>query len=212
MNGKPAPKILAVTNRRLCRENFLERIEKLARTAIDGIILREKDLPEGDYEALAKKVLLICRRYGKECILHSFPDAALRLDVKKIHLPLWKAAGYKGLDRFNQVGISVHSAEEAQKALALGAAYMTAGHVFATDCKRDLAPRGLSFVRNVCAAVPIPVFAIGGIDETNLESVLKAGAAGACLMSSMMTCGDPQTYVDRLNSAGKEAYEGDPGS
>jgi thiamine-phosphate pyrophosphorylase len=206
MNKKSPPKILVVTNRRLCQENFLNRIEKLAKAAIDGIILREKDLSESNYEALAKEVLTICRRYGKECILHSFPDVALRLESTKIHLPLWKAAECMNLDFFKKLGISIHSVEEAKEAQALGATYVTAGHIFATECKQCLSPRGLSFVKDVQAVAPIPVFAIGGINENNLAAVLDAGADGACLMSSMMTCGDPQKYVDRLCSVAKDKH------
>ena len=204
MNKKVAPKILAVTNRRLSQEKFLDRIEKLAKTAINGIILREKDLSESEYEALAKEVLLICRHYKKECILHSFPDAALRLDAKKIHLPLWQAAEYENLKCFKQVGVSIHSVQEAKQAQELGAAYVTAGHIFMTDCKANLPPRGLPFLKEVCANVSIPVFAIGGIDDNNLERVLNAGAAGVCFMSSMMTCNDPQAYVARLYCAAEK--------
>jgi thiamine-phosphate pyrophosphorylase len=206
MNKKPRPKILAVTNRRLCQESFLNRIQKLSQTAIKGIILREKDLSESSYEALAKEVLLICRRSGKECILHSFPDVALRLAAENIQLPLWKAAECKNLNCFKTVGIAIHSVAEAKEVQYLGATYVTAGHVFATDCKQGLLPRGLPFVKAVCANVSIPVFAIGGIAENNLVDVLDAGAAGVCLMSSMMTCGDPQEYVDRLCSVVTDEY------
>lgn len=203
MNKKPVPNILVVTNRRLCQENFLNHIEKLAQTAIKGIILREKDLPESSYEALAKEVLMICQRYGKEGILHSFTDVALRLNARKIHLPLWRAAKCRKLNCFKKVGISIHSVEEAKVAQDLGATYVTAGHVFATDCKQGLSPRGLPFVKDVCVDVQIPVYAIGGINENNMAAVLDAGAAGICLMSSMMTCGDPQEYVDQLCSVVK---------
>lgn len=194
-------KIIAVTNRTLCREDFLLRIEKLAKTPVDGLILREKDLSESDYLTLAKDVLALCRRYGKECILHFFPEAALRLGVKKIQLPLWKAAGYRELGRFQEVGISVHSLEQAKAAMDLGAAFVTAGHVFASACKRDLAPRGLPFLQEVCACVPMPVLAIGGIQESNIKPVLAAGAAGVCLMSSLMICDDPGEYVEHIRSA-----------
>ena len=204
MNKQPVPKLLVVTNRQLCQESFLIRIEKLAKTTINGIILREKDLSEDNYEALAKEVLLICRHYGKQCILHFFPDVALRLGAKKIHLPLWKAVESKNLDCFKKVGISIHSVAEAKEAQNLGAAYVTAGHIFVTNCKQGLLPRGLPFLKEVCANVSIPVFAIGGIDENNLTDVLGAGAAGVCLMSSMMTCGDPQEYVDQLCSVVKD--------
>ena len=72
---------------------------------------------------------------------------------------------------------------EAEK---LGCTYITAGHVFATDCKKGLPPRGLSFLKEVCYSVTIPVYAIGGIDENNMEAVRQAGAAGGCMMSGFM--------------------------
>ena len=85
----------------------------------------------------------------------------------------------------------------------------TAGHIFATDCKKGLPPRGLDFLKNVCDAVEIPVYAIGGIniapsdDSTasdappaydampdisvpRLADVMECGAAGGCIMSGMM--------------------------
>lgn len=200
MNTNATPKILVVTNRRLCQENFLNRIEKLAQTTIDGIILREKDLSESKYEALAGEVLTICRRYEKMCILHFFSDVALRLGAEGIHLPLWKAAEYKNFRGFKHVGVSIHSVQEAKDAQNLGATYVTAGHVFNTDCKRNLPPRGISFLKNVCEDIPLPVYAIGGIREINVQSVLDAGVGGVCFMSSMMTCIDAKYYVDRLNS------------
>lgn len=82
------------------------------------------------------------------------------------------------LRHFSTVGASVHSPEEAREAQALGADYVTAGHVFATDCKRGLEPRGLEFLRETVNAVSIPVFAIGGISAENVKAVRKAGAAG----------------------------------
>ena len=87
---------------------------------------------------------------------------------------------------------------------------MTAGHIFATDCKKGLPPRGLDFLKNVCDAVGIPVYAIGGIniassgDSTASDapstydavrdisvprlarSLIECGAAGGCIMSGMM--------------------------
>lgn len=196
-----AAKIFAVTNRQLCSEFFLDRIKKLADTSLDGIVLREKDLTESQYLALAREVVDICRQYSKECILHFYPESAIHLGVTKIQLPLWKAREYPQLSSFEKVGISVHSVEEAKAAQALGASYVTAGHVFATDCKRDLMPRGLEFLREVCDCVSVPVFAIGGIGEKNSKSVVDAGADGICLMSALMTCVEPKAYVERLRSS-----------
>lgn len=170
---------------------YLEQIERIAASDIRSVILREKDLPENVYETLARQVVSICERYKKECILHTYMDAALKLGVRKIHLPLGlleKTAGDfpELLREFEAVGSSVHSVDEAQRAYEMGAAYITAGHVYATGCKKGLAPRGISFLKSVCAAVPIPVYGIGGINKDNIQEVLEAGAAAGCIMSGAM--------------------------
>lgn len=87
-----------------------------------------------------------------------------------------------------KIGCSIHSVEEAVEAQKLGASYITAGHIYATDCKKGLAPRGLEFLKEVCESVTIPVYAIGGIDVegTRRDEVKMCGAAGSCIMSGMM--------------------------
>ena len=87
---------------------------------------------------------------------------------------------------FKVLGASCHSVEDAMEAQALGCTYITAGHVFETECKKGLPGRGLEFLRNVCTAVNIPVYGIGGITSDNIALVRKTGARGACLMSSLM--------------------------
>ena len=82
--------------------------------------------------------------------------------------------------------VSVHTVEEAINAERLGADGLIAGHIFVTDCKKGLAPRGLDFLKEVCDAVSIPVFAIGGIDDSNSDIVRLAGAQGECRMSWYM--------------------------
>ena len=82
--------------------------------------------------------------------------------------------------------VSVHTVEEAINAERLGADGLIAGHIFVTDCKKGLAPRGLDFLKEVCDAVSIPVFAIGGIDEKNSQSVIDSGAFSVCMMSNLM--------------------------
>ncbi len=180
--------IICVTNRKLCKEDFLTRIESIAAMHPKAVILREKDLTEAEYTQLAEKVMEICRRYGTQCILHTFINAAVKLGCDSIHLPLPVLRETSEADkaRFRVIGCSCHSAEEAREAVSLGATYMTAGHVFATDCKKGLPPRGLEFLRQVCSTVDIPVYAIGGISAENMDDVRKAGAAGGCIMSGFM--------------------------
>jgi thiamine-phosphate pyrophosphorylase len=184
-------------------------------------------MPEAEYLSLARDVIALCKKYDVQCMLHSFINVAMELEHPYIHLPLPILEAYvqknvsgnistgmsKSTDNYQQffkvIGTSVHSVEDAIKAEQLGATYMTAGHIFATDCKKGLPPRGLDFLKNVCDAVGIPVYAIGGIniasndDSTasdspstydavpdisvpRLADVMECGAAGGCIMSGMM--------------------------
>lgn len=181
-------KRIAVTASKLAQLPLPEQIRKVAKLhKIDMLILREKELTEEEYEALALEVLEACKEEGIPCVLHSFVQVAEKLGVKKIHLPLDRLKKeQKNLSFFDTIGVSVHSSEEAKEAYHLGATYLTAGHVFETDCKKGLPGRGLGFLQEVCQAVPIPVYGIGGIDDDNTEQVKKAGAAGECRMSYYM--------------------------
>lgn len=196
--------LLCVTNRRLCRGDFLQRVEALA-AAGASILLREKDLPLEDYRALARQVEALCRRYGTACILHNFPSVALELGASAFHAPLPVLRQMRGGERgaFPILGCSCHSVEDAKEAQALGCTYVTAGHIFDTDSKKGLPGRGLGFLKEVCACVDLPVYAIGGIGADNLAAVRQAGAAGACLMSGPMTCDDIGQYWNHLRKAGE---------
>lgn len=184
--------ILCVTNRKLCQEDFLARIERIAACHPAGIILREKDMKLEDYKEMAAAVMEICEQHGVKCILHSFTDVAISLHADAIHLPLHllREMSQEQKAHFTILGASCHSVEDAWQAQALGCTYITAGHVFETDCKKGLPGRGLDFLQNVCTAVDIPVYGIGGIDADNIALVRNAGASGACLMSSLMATED----------------------
>ena len=198
--------IICVTNRSLCGGDLPAQIEKIAAARPKAIILREKDLPPEEYRELARAVMDICRKYGTQCILHSFTDAALELGADAIHLPLRMLMELPDSVKqgFRLIGASCHSVEDALTAQRCGASYITAGHVFATDCKKGLPPRGLEFLRSVCESVSIPVYAIGGITPENLKDVRACGAAGGCIMSGLMKCDDPLGYIGGDNSVQQE--------
>ncbi len=173
--------VLAISNRHLCNQPFEDQIKRVCEWHPDALVLREKDLPEDEYKALAKNILDICKAYDVPCILHTYWKTALELGHDAIHLPLpllreLSAESQKHLQSqnstisqnfhvtdFHKIGTSVHSVEDAMEAERLGATYVTAGHIFTTDCKKGLPPRGLDFLKNVCDAVTIPVYGIGGI-------------------------------------------------
>ncbi|MCC8169840.1 MAG: thiamine phosphate synthase [Oscillospiraceae bacterium] len=181
--------IVSVSNRGLC-DDFFGQLKKISAAGIP-IILREKDLSEAEYEQIARRIMEFC----PDVILHTFLNTAERLGCKRIHLPMhiFRAAD---LSEFETVGASIHSVEEAVEAQKLGASYITAGHIFATNCKKGVEPRGLDFLKSVCGAVEIPVLAIGGIAPENARSVMDAGASGMCVMSGFMQCGDVKEYLD----------------
>lgn len=188
--------IVCVTNRKLVKayeENgsflpFLEKIKEAAKKKPAFIILREKDLSPDDYKELAKKVFEICDGEKLSCVLHYFYREAIELGAKKIHLPLHILEDMTEDEKkcFDVIGASTHSVEDARRAKELGASYITAGHVFATDCKKGLAPRGLQFLADVCDSVDIDVYAIGGISENNMKQCIGMGAKGVCMMSGFM--------------------------
>lgn len=182
---------IAVTNRHLCEGDFLARITQIAEgTTYDAVLLREKDLETEQYITLAGQVITICNQYNKKCILHNFPEAALQLKHPYLHLPLnrWEQIHEKKILRnsMREIGTSVHSVEQAERAMELGVDYVVAGHIFSTDCKKGLEPRGLEFLDEICTAVSVPVYGIGGIKRENEESVMEHGARGVCIMSGCM--------------------------
>lgn len=183
---------VAVTNRRLCESSLGEQIARLANEKVhrpDLLILREKDLPENEYEALAQEVLSLCEDLNLRCILHTYVETARRLRVDGIHLPfsLWRKH-LEELSDFSFLGVSVHSVEEARFAQEHGVSYLTAGHIFATDCKKGAPPRGLNFLKEVCESVYVPVYAIGGITPQRIPEIVQGcpSIAGVCMMSYYM--------------------------
>ena len=173
---------IAITNRKLT-EDLLRQIEILQRSEYRYIILREKDMSQQEYTALARKTLDI----SDKIILHTFIETALELDYRKIHLPfdLFKE-NIDSIGGFEIKGVSTHSLEEAVYCMENKADYITYSHIFATDCKKGIEPKGLKALENVCKNVTIPVYALGGINEENAQSCIDVGARGVCMMSEAM--------------------------
>ena len=198
-------KLNIITNRKLCENENLERqIEKIFSAykrkiiledfEIVALTLREKDLDKNEYLNLVKKIYPICKRYRIDLILHQNND--LNLDKKYkiggIHLSfdnfksLNKNIKEELIRKYKKIGVSIHSVDEAKEVENLGATYVVAGHIFKTDCKKGLEPRGLNFIKGLSFILTIPIFAIGGINEENSSLVLNSGAFGVCMMSSLM--------------------------
>lgn len=182
MDGQ-TPALLCISNRKLFQGDRDEYLARLAQ--IDGlgipVVLREKDLPEDEYIDLAREVISRC----KNAILHTYINAAASLGYRKIHLTmdLLRSSDISG---FEFVGVSAHTVEDAVEAERLGASYITLSHIFETDCKKGVPPKGLSLITEARKKANIPIYALGGIDGENIDSVFAAGASGAALMSEFM--------------------------
>ena len=198
-------KLNIISNRKLCEnENLEKQIEKifsayqrkiiLENFEIVSLTLREKDLNKNKYLKLVEKIYPICQKYRIDLILHQNYD--LRLDnkynIKGLHLSyntfksLNKNIREELIRKYKKIGVSIHSVDEAKEVENLGANYVVAGHIFKTDCKKGLEPRGLKFVENLSSILTIPIFAIGGINQENSHLVINSGAFGVCMMSSLM--------------------------
>ena len=198
-------KLNIISNRKLCEnENLEKQIEKifsayqrkiiLENFEIVSLTLREKDLNKNEYLKLVEKIYPICQKYRIDLILHQNYD--LRLDnkynIKGLHLSyntfksLNKNIREELIRKYKKIGVSIHSVDEAKEVENLGANYVVAGHIFKTDCKKDLEPRGLKFIQELSVILTIPIFAIGGINQENSHLVINSGAFGVCMMSSLM--------------------------
>jgi len=171
---------IAITNRRLCKGDYFTQIEKVASHKPFTLLLREKDLAYDKYLTLSSEVARICAAQDVPLIAHTHAVPGLH----RLHVPF--AIANEALAREYRLSVSVHAPEEARAAEAMGAHFLIAGHIFTTGSKPGVPPRGLVFLREICTAVRIPVFAIGGITVHNTQHCLDAGAAGICRMSYWM--------------------------
>ncbi|WP_335942027.1 thiamine phosphate synthase [Fusobacterium polymorphum] len=198
-------KLNIISNRKLCEnENLEKQIKKifsayekkiiLKNFEIVTLTLREKDLDKNEYLKLVEKIYPICQKYRIDLILHQNYDLNLdeKYNIGGIHLSydnfksLNKNIREELIKKYKRIGVSIHSLEEAKDVENLGATYVVAGHIFETDCKKGLEPRGLNFIKELSSILTIPIFAIGGINEENSNLVLNSGAFGVCMMSSLM--------------------------
>ena len=198
-------KLNIISNRKLCEnENLEKQIEKifsayqrkiiLENFEIVALTLREKDLYKNEYLKLVEKIYPICQKYRIDLILHQNYDLVLedKYNIEGIHLSyntfksLNKNIREELIRKYKKIGVSIHSVDEAKEVENLGANYVVAGHIFKTDCKKDLEPRGLEFIQELSSALIIPIFTIGGINQENSHLVINNGAFGVCMMSSLM--------------------------
>jgi thiamine-phosphate pyrophosphorylase len=166
-------------------------LEEQARLALEGgataIQLRDKPAEGKELLETAKGLANLCRKHGALFIVNDRLDVALLSGADGVHfgqkdLPVEEAR--RLAPRPFVIGASAHTASEAQKAEKDGADYLGAGAVFETGSKGGAKVIGLEGLRELTAAVSLPVVAIGGISLENLPTVMETGVIGVSVISA----------------------------
>ena len=165
--------------------------------AIDGgatiVQLREKSMPRDELVAEAREIRALCHSRGIPFIINDDAELARLVGADGVHVGLddldiaaaREITGDKGI-----IGASAHSVEEARAAERAGADYLGVGAVFGSSTKTNARPLALETLRDITAAVSIPVVAIGGITRDLLPRLADSGIAGAALVSAIFAAAD----------------------
>jgi thiamine-phosphate pyrophosphorylase len=171
----------------------------------DVIQLRDKQLPDADFSMVAADVRDVCARHGAQLIINDRVEIARATGASGVHvgrtdMSIGETRTVLGSARI--IGASAGSVEEARDAERAGADYVGVGHIFATSSKlKTTPPVGLDVLRAACAAVRIPVIAIGGITHDRVRSVMEAGAHGVAVIAEVCNADDPRAATARLRAA-----------
>jgi len=192
--------IIVITDRKIsAARDFLEQIEAIANSAPDMIILREKDLSEAGYRYLAIECQRICGYHNIKFCVNTFYKTAASLDSERVQISFDSLKINHGqLKDFTEIWVSVHSLGEAVEAEGLGATHLIYGNVFDTSCKPGAGGKGTKELKDICGAVRIPVFAVGGIDLFTAGMAIKAGCKGVCVRSLFMQSLNPRVTMEEL--------------
>src|SRR5262245_56350774 len=163
--------------------------------------LRVKSMPGSDFLALAQRARAETRTHGCKLIVNDRIDIALACEADGVHLgqdDLPLSVGRKLLAS-KLVGVSTHDINQARDAERNGADYIGFGPMFGTTTKATgYSARGIEMLRQIRDAVRVPIVAIGGITETNVSEVWRAGADSAAIISDLLGATDIAEKVRRI--------------
>ena len=177
----------------------------------DLIQLRAKNTPVAEVRRLAESILPVTQAAGVWLVINDHLDLARELGADLCHLgqeDFFDAGHTRVSELFPPgsrlpIGLSTHAPAQAERALAAGADYIAIGPVYATGTKPTARPVTLEYVRWAARHVTVPWFAIGGINLTNLDEVLVAGARRICVISAILNAPDVtracREFADRLS-------------
>lgn len=183
-------------------EQLLAIVESALKGGIDIVQYREKSADDQVRLELAGKMKSLCHQYNALFVVNDRVDIAAAVGADGVHLgqqDFSMAAARRILGPLPIVGRSTTSPTEMDRAIAEGADYIGVGPVYATPTKPGKAAAGYDYVRYAVEHAPMPWFAIGGIDLTNVAAVKAAGATGVAIVRAIMQADDPTQATREFN-------------
>ena len=199
-------RLYAITDRRALPAGvtLAQAVEAALVGGVTCLQLREKEASAGEILTLARTLLPLCRARRVPLLINDRVDIALAAGADGVHLgqddlPLPEARTLLGPDRI--LGATAHTVDEALRAQAEGADYLGVGAMFPTGTKTDTVPTSADTLKAICAAVSIPVVAIGGVNAENLPTLAGTGIAGAAVVSAIFSQSDLTAAARALRTA-----------
>lgn len=186
------PSLYLVSAPQLGAGSLAEMVPELAKAGVDIIQLRAKEMSKDDLKRAADPVLDACRSSGIPFILNDHPDVAAELGADGVHVgqddvPVPAARRVAG----GIVGLSTHSRQQIVAAEPLGPDYIAVGPVYETPTKPGRPGVGLELLTFAAQHAPMPWFAIGGIDQDNIDEIVSAGATRVVVVRAITEAADP---------------------
>lgn len=164
--------------------------------------LRMKDVSPGDILPTAQLMRRITLDSNTKFIVNDYPELARDCGADGVHIgqddmPIHVVRRIVGPDAI--IGLSTHSPDQTKAACALGPDYIGIGPVFPTPTKRNPDPViGIDGMRRMLAAATVPAVVIGGIDLSNVQQVLDAGAKNFCMVRQFTQSEEPEKTVAEI--------------
>ena len=200
--------LYAVTDRAwVGKQSLYQQVESALKGGATCVQLREKELDEETFYEEAVAISALCRQYGVPFFINDNVEIAVKCHADGIHVGQEDMAAAQVRQRVGDgmmIGVSVHSVEEALEAVRNGADCLGVGAMFSTSTKTDINVLSQETLRDICAAVDIPVVAIGGIHKSNLSQLAGTGVDGVALVSAIFAADDIESECHLLRKLAEE--------